>query len=136
MHIRDFSFFNRRRCEASNGFHHPVNSWSASEWMVALIGEIGEAANNLKKINRIIEGRGAQNHKGETPGELLDNIKREIGDAYAYLDLFAQRLGLSLEDCAIEKWDEVSKRSGYPTRLRALEKAFEEGEIRDKGGLN
>jgi hypothetical protein len=30
MHFYDFSVFNRRRCEAPNGFNHSINSWSLS----------------------------------------------------------------------------------------------------------
>lgn len=124
MHIRDFSFFNLRRCIAERGFNHPLHSWSPSDWITALVGEVGEAANIVKKLNRIRDGLGSKNLKGETGMELREALAKEIGDAYAYLDLFAQSVGMSLEDCAIDKWDEVSKKIGYPTRLRALEKSF------------
>lgn len=56
MNMRDFSVFNRRRCEAPNGFNHKMSDWSTSDWMTATLGELGEAANIVKKLNRVRDG--------------------------------------------------------------------------------
>ena len=56
MQFNDFSVFNLRRCEASNGFNHKLGDWSLSDWMTAVTGELGEAANIAKKLNRVRDG--------------------------------------------------------------------------------
>jgi len=51
-----FSERNRRRCESEKGFNHTLDSWSLSDWMVATVGELGEEANIVKKLNRVRDG--------------------------------------------------------------------------------
>lgn len=48
--------------------------------------------------------------------ELL-SVATEIGDTVVYLDLLAQRLGLSLEKCIRDTFNRVSEREGFPERL-------------------
>jgi len=43
---------NKARCESATGFNHQISDWSLSDWMTALAGEVGEAANIIKKLNR------------------------------------------------------------------------------------
>ena len=45
-----FSERNRKRCESPNGFNHLLGDWSLSEWCIATVGELGEAANIVKKL--------------------------------------------------------------------------------------
>lgn len=52
MDLKQFSKRNKRRCEAVTGFNHSIGDWSLSDWMTALTGEVGEAANIVKKLNR------------------------------------------------------------------------------------
>lgn len=56
MNLSDFSRKNRERCESPEGFNHKLTDWSLSDWMTALMGELGEAANVAKKLNRIRDG--------------------------------------------------------------------------------
>ncbi len=51
-----FSVINRARCESPEGFNHALQSWSLSDWFTAILGELGEAANVAKKLNRIRDG--------------------------------------------------------------------------------
>lgn len=51
-----FSMINRMRCESPEGFNHALESWSLSDWITATTGELGEAANIAKKLNRIRDG--------------------------------------------------------------------------------
>lgn len=53
MDLTSFSNANRTRCESSRGFNHSLDSWSTSDWLVAVMGELGEAANIVKKLNRV-----------------------------------------------------------------------------------
>lgn len=114
MTFDEFSTANRARCESPKGFNHQLHGWSTSDWMTALVGEVGEAANVVKKLNRYRDG---------VPGnkvpeaELRDMLRRELGDVFVYLDLMAQSLGFSIADAAIEVFNAKSTDIGYPTIL-------------------
>jgi NTP pyrophosphatase (non-canonical NTP hydrolase) len=114
MNFRDFSLFNRRRCEATHGFNHKLESWSLSDWFTATLGELGEAANIAKKLNRVRDGIPGNK---ETPEELYASLRHEVADAFIYLDLLAQSAGFQLEDAVIEKFNITSEKIGYENRL-------------------
>ncbi len=105
-----FSRANRARCEAPNGFNHPLENWSLSDWITATTGELGEAANVIKKLNRVRDGIPGNS---ETEEELHQMLADEIADTFAYLDLLAQAAGLSLADIAHAKFHRVSAKIGY-----------------------
>jgi len=86
MNIADFSRENFTRCTSPQGFNHPLKMWSNADWLCALVGEIGEAANVVKKLNRIRDGI----ENKESRDELLAQLADEIADGYCYLDLIAQ----------------------------------------------
>lgn len=69
MTFKVFSEINRVRCESPLGFNHALTSWSTSDWITAVIGELGEAANIAKKLNR---------YRGGTAGEVPKGIGRRI----------------------------------------------------------
>ena len=73
----EFAVINRRRCEAKNGFNHKLSDWSLSDWFAAVLGELGEAANVAKKLNRVRDGIPGNK---ETPDELRQMLKDEIAD--------------------------------------------------------
>jgi NTP pyrophosphatase (non-canonical NTP hydrolase) len=114
MQFKDFSVFNRRRCESPKGFNHKLNSWSLSDWMTATVGEIGEAANIAKKLNRARDGIPGNS---ESPDSLRASFADEIADAFIYLDLMAQSQGIVLEDAVIAKFHRTSKKIGYEDTL-------------------
>jgi NTP pyrophosphatase (non-canonical NTP hydrolase) len=109
-----FSRANRERCESPQGFHHALNEWSSSDWMTALVGEVGEAANVVKKLNRIRD-----NVPGNklTKDELCNQLRKELGDVYVYLDLMSQSLGFFIVDAATEVFNAKSKEIGYTKEL-------------------
>lgn len=109
----DFSAINRERCESPKGFNHELNSWSLSDWITATLGELGEAANVAKKLNRIRDGI-CGNKVSEQ--ELRENLKDEIADAYIYLDLLSQSQGFNLKDAVIKKFNEKSEEINCPIR--------------------
>ena len=78
--------------------------WSESDWAIALVGEVGEACNLVKKRNR---------------GQKIDPeiVADEIADAVIYADLLCEKLGVSLEAAIIRKFNEVSKRRNYQIKL-------------------
>lgn len=111
MTFEDFATINRLRCESEQGFNHKLSDWNASDWMVAVTGEVGEAANIVKKLNRFRDNiRGNK----KTKEELQDDLRREIGDIAVYLDLMSQALGFSLESAMIEVFNNKSRELGFP----------------------
>ena len=114
MTFAEFSKANRQRCEAPDGFRHPLDGWSTSDWMVALLGELGEAANVVKKLNRVRDG--VPGNK-EAPDELRAKLRQELADAFVYLDLMSQALGFDLSEAAREVFNKKSAEIGYPKKL-------------------
>lgn len=105
-----FSERNRRRCESPRGFNHTLESWSLSDWMTATMGELGEAANIVKKLNRIRDGIPGNR---ETEQELLGKLADEVADTAIYLDLLAQAAGFDLETIRDAKFAKKSAEIGY-----------------------
>jgi NTP pyrophosphatase (non-canonical NTP hydrolase) len=105
-----FSTKNRLRCEAPNGFNQKLESWSLSDWMTATAGELGEAANIIKKLNRVRDGIPGN---AETPEQLRTMLADELADIAIYLDLLAQAAGFDLETIRDEKFAKTSAKIGY-----------------------
>ncbi len=95
---------------------HPggVNDWSMSDWATAVAGELGEACNVIKKLNRVRDGLPGNTVSEET---LKLQLGAEIADTMIYLDLLAARAGLDLAAHVIGKFNAVSVRMGFPERL-------------------
>ena len=110
MTFNEFSHMNRLRCEAPNGFRHKLADWSLSDWMTATLGELGEAANIAKKLNRIRDNIPGNKETGE---QLRAMFRREIADTFIYLDLMAQAAGFKLGDIVMKVFDTKSKDIGY-----------------------
>lgn len=105
---------NLARCvqfkDAKGRLCHPdgVNNWQLSQWSNAAAGEMGEACNVIKKIER-----------GDFP---LDDITKEmlgkeVADVVTYLDLLAARAGIDLGKAVRDKFNEVSRRVGSEVTL-------------------
>ena len=108
-----FSRRNRARCEAPTGFNHQLTDWSLSDWMTAVVGEVGEAANVVKKLNRVRDGiRGNQ----ETEDELKDKLLRELADTFIYLNLMFQRLGANMGQVVTEVFNDKSAQIGWESK--------------------
>lgn len=105
-----FSERNRHRCEAIGGFNHQLDSWSLSDWLTATAGELGEAANIIKKLNRVRDGIPGNS---ETPEQLRENLADEIADTAIYLDLLAQAAGFDLETIREKKFQKTNKKIGF-----------------------
>lgn len=93
---------------------HPagIHSWSPSDWMTAITGELGELASLLKMRNR--ERDGLPGNKFSPTDKMLAD---ELADVLTYLDLLAEVLGVDLGRAAAEKFNEVSARVGFPDRI-------------------
>lgn len=99
---------NVARCE---DVFHKLESWSPQDWMCAAAGELGEAANLIKKMRR-----------GEIVPE--SDVANEIADTVIYLDLLAARLGVDLGAAVARKFNIVSERRGSQIKLPEPPRAF------------
>lgn len=110
---------NNSRCKR---WHGPlgVKAWDLNKWAVALTGEVGEACNIIKKLNRAddeIPGNRTTGFPALDREKLKADLASEIGDIQSYLDLLAQAAGFSLEQITIEKFNKKSKELGFPEQL-------------------
>lgn len=81
--------------------------WPLSQWANAVCGELGEAANLIKKIER-----------GDfTLEEARESLADELADIVTYLDLLANRAGVDLGAATVSKFNRVSKRVKATSRL-------------------
>jgi NTP pyrophosphatase (non-canonical NTP hydrolase) len=111
-----FSEINRQRCESPDGFKHKLGSWSTSDWFLAALGELGEAANIAKKLNRYRDGIPGNK---ESEAALRDKLRKELGDVFVYLDLLAQSLGFDIGSAAVEVFNAKSEEIGCSIRALA-----------------
>lgn len=115
INLRDFSRINRDRCESPQGFGHALMSWTTSDWFTATLGELGEAANVAKKLNRVRDGI---NGNTETPEQLREKLRRELADTFIYLDLLAQACDIDLTEAVVDTFNAKSDQIGYGPRLK------------------
>lgn len=78
------------------------SDWSLAEWMNAVAGELGEAANIIKKIKR-----------GDISlADAKPLLAKEFADIVTYLDITAMQAGIDLGKATVEKFNEVRNRVG------------------------
>lgn len=83
------------------------SDWPLSAWSNATLGELGEAANIIKKIER-----------GDISlDDAREALAKEFADVLIYLDILAFRAGVDLSAATIAKFNEVSVRVGARARL-------------------
>jgi NTP pyrophosphatase (non-canonical NTP hydrolase) len=97
---------------------HPegIESWSPSDWLTAVTGELGELASLLKMRNRERDGL-VGNKFSPTDEQIAD----EVADVLTYLDLLAFVLGVDMGSAAARKFNKISERNGFPDRLPTKE---------------
>jgi NTP pyrophosphatase (non-canonical NTP hydrolase) len=89
---------------------HGIDSWSMSDWAVATGGELGEAMNVIKKLNRARDGISGNTKPVEALREQLAN---ELADTMIYLDLLAARCGIDLGVATAKKFNKTSAIIGF-----------------------
>lgn len=83
------------------------SDWGLAQWCNAVCGELGEAANLIKKVER-----------GDfTLEEARQQIADELADVACYLDLLALRAGVDLSAAIQSKFNAVSYRVGSPIKI-------------------
>lgn len=85
------------------------SDWCLAQWCNAVTGELGEAANIIKKVDR-----------GDlTIDEARPKLAKEFADIVTYLDILAMRAGIDLGKATMDKFNEVSERVGSNVRIDA-----------------
>ncbi len=110
----EFRAANRARC--LKWHTQGIESWSDSDWITAILGELGELASLIKMRNRERDGM-----PGNKFSPTDEDIAKEAADVFTYLDLFCERNGIDLGRAAVMKFNEVSARVGFPDRLEVPE---------------
>lgn len=85
------------------------NNWTPADWCTALMGEVGEFANIIKKIRR----------DGSTP-ELRAALTKEAADIFGYLDLACAQQNIDLGEAVVSKFNEVSERRNVILTLQPI----------------
>lgn len=112
LSLRAIDLASRRR---SNRWHTVnMKDWSLSDWAVATAGELGEALNVVKKLNRERDGIVGNKQSKE---ELEAVLAEELADTLLYLVLLAAAANVDLERAVIEKFNRVSRENGFPEML-------------------
>jgi NTP pyrophosphatase (non-canonical NTP hydrolase) len=92
---------NKERIKSSR-YEKCEREWTTAHWMQATVGELGELANLMKKVDR-----------GDIPLSIArPDIARELADVQTYLDIMAFKLGVDLGEATRKKFNEVSERMG------------------------
>lgn len=90
---------------------HSDTPWSLSDWMTALTGEVGEAANVIKKMNRHRDGLATDR---DPPMAVLQlALAEELADVLAYLLPLASAANVDLALAFVRKFNIVSERQGW-----------------------
>lgn len=89
------------------------SDWSPADWMVATLGELGEAANIMKKMRR--GDYGDRNEDAYIEAEI--KLEKEFADVATYLDIMAMQFGIDLGKVVQDKWNEVSARIDCPLEI-------------------
>lgn len=78
-----------------------------------MAGEVGEAANKIKKLIRTeLNMKGGQN-----ANVLHDEIAKELGDIIICVDRVAEILNIDLGQATTDKFNETSDKHNFPVKL-------------------
>lgn len=75
-----------------------------------LAGEVGEACNVIKKLER--ERRGIRGSR-----DTLEHLAEELADIIICVDLIAMHVGISMDEAVADKFNKTSIANDFPIRL-------------------
>lgn len=102
----------RTLAQPPQGFGHALEAWSLLEWAGAACGELGEATNIAKKMDRFDKGFASASFAGVDYNTLREHLAEEMGDAFHYMILLAARAGIDLEQAIVDSFNNKSKQIG------------------------
>jgi NTP pyrophosphatase (non-canonical NTP hydrolase) len=86
---------------------------SLSYWGNAIAGELGEACNVIKKLERERAGQAGSR-------ATVEDLANELADVLIYLDLLAIATGIDLDAAVARKFNKTSEKLGFKTRMVEL----------------
>ena len=119
MNINELHAVNVAR---ANKWHNGnMNEWSALEWVGAMCGEAGEAANAAKKHKRMETWLSSINEPGRSYADLdavKDHVAKECADTIIYALLVMARVGVSDPEAVIRAvFNSKSEEYGFTERI-------------------
>lgn len=110
-----------RAANVSRGkaWHGDTRPWGLVDWGNALAGEVGEACNLIKKLQRIADGISNPNEviNELSPDAMLEELADELADVALQLDLLAACARVDLGAAVRRKFNRKSEKLGFPERL-------------------
>ncbi len=86
----------------TTALNHPDDLMDKTIWVLGIVGEAGEVVEKWKKL--------VAYRDGVITSEDIEELKKELGDVLWYIALFAESLGLKLEDIAQLNLDKLASR--------------------------
>lgn len=114
LDLLELRLANEARCNRWHNGPDGINEWSLSDWFTATMGELGEAANVAKKLNRERDGM-VGNVASEA--ELRAQLAEELADVLIYLDILAASEKIDLAAEVVRKFNTTSVKNGFPEKL-------------------
>jgi NTP pyrophosphatase (non-canonical NTP hydrolase) len=103
MTFAEFQALNARRCEQAFKHYKGATEWPIQNWVLAVCGEAGEAANLVKKVLR-----------GDLSLDAArESLLKELADIMTYCDAAITNLGGDTGQVVMDKFEEVNKRVGW-----------------------
>ncbi len=94
-------------------FPDGMGAWTLSDWFTELVGEVGEAGNEIKKLNRIRVGA-----KGmEDTDVVKERLSKELADVAICVSLLAVAAGIDLNVAIPKKFNATSDKFGLTIKL-------------------
>lgn len=103
LRLPEFRDKQGRRCHSNED----GSDWKLSAWSNAVLGELGELANIIKKIERGDFDQTA----------VQQDLADELADVVTYLDILAYRCNVDLGSATINKFNRVSERVKSSVRI-------------------
>lgn len=86
----------------TTAINHPDELMDKTIWVLGIVGEAGEVVEKWKKL--------VAYRDGVITDEDVEELKKELGDVLWYIALFADSLGLSLDDIAKLNLEKLASR--------------------------
>lgn len=103
----DLEYLEKVSVERTENHCTPLDSWSNSDWCVAIAEEAGEVCGAVKKLKRMKDGVNFAKDP-QTEEEYIDKIAEEMGDTIEYIVLLAAKLNINLSKAIQKKFNHVS----------------------------
>lgn len=113
MHLNDMVAITWKRTQT---WHQNDKPWPDERWVTAITGELGEMANNVKKLFRASDGS-VGILKGESIESLQEEINKEWADVMIYMLAYAAYRGIDAEAMIAQIFNAKSEQLGFEERM-------------------